>query len=309
MSYSERFDQTHKMAFQDAARLATDYYDSKLRHTVDEQPCEGEKSAPVIYYDTVKARRREGRVPVIRDNPAGRRRRWLKFQPTFDSGEFIDSNDKFKGMTNYQDPLMKVHAGAVKNFIDQEVILNAAFGDAYEGDVGGTVIPFPATQVIGVNVQSGAGTGAVGMNLEKIKASRKKFATAKFNFDEETPFMFLTAEQIDDLSNEIELKSKDYREEAGPQFSSDGKLTKVWNHFFIEYQDLPTKVSGGRLVQRCPVWFKSVMRLGVWLDVNWDAYPIPNMDNELYMIAKANMDCRRLAENGVHEVECDLGAA
>ncbi|GAB1361821.1 hypothetical protein MASR1M32_10570 [Rhodobacter sp.] len=97
MSYAERFTQTHKTNFQDAARLATDYNDSKLRHTVSEQACEGERSSPVTYYDSGKAQRREGRLPRIRDNPANRRRRWLKYQPTFDSGEGIDSNDKFRG--------------------------------------------------------------------------------------------------------------------------------------------------------------------------------------------------------------------
>lgn len=309
MSYAERFTQTHKINFQDAFRLAADYNQSRLRATVSEQPCEGEQSSPVTYYDSGKAQRREGRAARIRDNPANRRRRWLKYQPTFDSGEFIDSNDKFQGMTNFQSPLMTHHTGNIRRFIDQDVILAGIFGEAYEGALGSTVVNLPASQVIGNTVQAGAGSGPVGANLEKIKASRKRLAAAKHDLEMDAPYLLLTAEQIDDLSNEIELKSADYRQEAGPQFSRDGKLSKVWNHWIIEYQDLPTKVVGGRLIQRCPAYLKSCVMLGVWMDVQASAYPIPEADNELYMIAKANMDCRRLDETGVIEIECDLGAA
>ncbi|GAB1361822.1 hypothetical protein MASR1M32_10580 [Rhodobacter sp.] len=212
-------------------------------------------------------------------------------------------------MVNFQSPLMNHHFGNTRRFIDQDVIISGVFGDAFEGDLGGTTIAFPDSQVIGVAVQSGVGTGAVGMNLEKIKASRKKFGLAKKDFDQETPFLLVTAEQIDDLSNEIELTSTDYRQEAGPAFSRDGKLAKVWNHFLLEYQDLPTKVVSGRVVQRNPAYFKSDVMLGVWMDVTSNAYPIPEWDNELYMIVKANMDCRRLDELGVHEIESDLYAA
>jgi hypothetical protein len=309
LSYAERFTQTHKTNFKDAARMAVDYQDSKLRATVTEMPCEGERSAEFLYYDSVKAQRREGRVPVIRDNPANRRRRWLKYQPTFDSGEFIDSNDKFQGMTNFQSPLMTAHSGAVRRFIDEDVILEGIHGDAWEGELGATTIAFPDANVIGVTVQAGSGSGAVGMNLEKIKTSRKRFAAAKFDLNVEEPFLLLTAEQIDDLSNEIELTNADYRAEAGPAFSRDGKLSKVWNHWIIEFQSLREKQVSTNIVQRNVAYMKSCLMLGVWQDVDWDAYPIPDRDNELYMIAKANMDCRRADEKGVYEIESFLRAA
>lgn len=307
MSYAERFTQTHKINFQDAARLAIQNQMSVLRATVSEGPMEGEQSSPVTYYDKVKAQRREGRVPANRDNPANRRRRWLKYQPTFDSGEYIDSNDKFQGMTNFQSPLMQTHTAAVRRFVDEDVILAGIFGDAYEGELGGTVIPFPSSQVIGKTVQSGAGTGSVGLNLAKIKASRKLFAANGHDFAVEEPYLILSAEQIDDLSEEIQLTSADYRQEAGPQFSRDGKLTKVWNHWFIEFQNLPTKTSGSDLVQRIPVYCKSGVHLGVWQDVKFDAWEDTSKFKELYMNASANMDCRRLDEKLVAEIECKIG--
>ncbi|WP_226779013.1 phage capsid protein [Oceaniglobus trochenteri] len=304
MSYAERFDQTKKMEFKDQARLAADHNESKLRATVSEQACEGEQSAPVLYYDSGKATRSEGRVPLNVDTPANRRRRWLKYQPPFKSGEYIDSQDKFRGMSDYQSPLMMHHSGNCKRAMDEDVILEGIFGDAYEGKLGGQVITFPGTQVIDKIVQSGSGTDATGLNLAKLKASRKKFAGHKHDLDREDIFIVVTAEQIDDLSNEIELTSQDYRAEAGPQFSRDGKLTKVWNHVFIEYQNLGTKTEGSDLLQRVPAYLKSCVMLGIWEEQNFDAFPDPSRDMELYMRARFNADCRRLDETGVVEIEC-----
>lgn len=307
MSYAERFSQTHRLNYNDAWRLASDHNQSILRACVTEQPCEGEMHAPVTYYDSGKAKRREGRGARITDTPANRRRRWLKYQPTFDSGEFIDTQDKFQGMVNFQSPLLNHHMANVKRFIDQDVIIAGFYGDAYEGDLGQTAIPFPTgTNQIAVNVQAGVGVSPVGMNLAKIKRSRKILAARKFDLDTEMVFLFLTSEQIDDLATEIELLSSDYRAEAGPAFSRDGKLTKVWNHYIVEYQDLPVITVATRPTQRNPVWVKSCMQLGVWMDVTSNAYPIPEADNELFMIAKANMDCRRIDESGCLDILSDI---
>lgn len=307
MSYAERFTQTHKMNFQDAARMALAVNESRLRHTVTEYPQTGEQSAVVQYYDKVEATEREGRGATIADNPANRRRRWVKFRPSITSGELIDSADKFQGMTNFQSPLMTAHTGAIKRKIDKDRILEGILGTAYEGELGGTAIELPAGQLIGVTVQSGSGTSAVGMNLAKIKASRKKFAANDWDLDMETPFLLLTAEQIDDLSDDPLLLSKEYREEAGPQFSRDGKLTKIWNHFIMEHQALPTKIVGGNTVQRNVAYMKSSIALGVWQDVVFKTNTQPQMYDELYMWGEANMDCRRLDEKGVVEIESLIG--
>jgi hypothetical protein len=307
MSYAEKFTQTHRVLFGDAARLAIDNYGSKLRATVSEMTCMGEQHAQFTYYDKTKAQRVEGRAPANIDTPTNRRLRWVKYQPTFTDGEFIDRNDVFQGMTNYQSPLMQSKTNAVQRFIDEDVIVAGVFGDAYEGALGSTAIAFPASQVIAVNVQDGGGTGAVGMNLAKFRASRKKFALNGHNFDIEEPYCILTAEQIDDLSNDPLLLSQDYRKEAGPQFSSDGKLMKVWNHWIVEYQNLPTKVLATRPTQRVPVYLKSTMMLGVWQDVQFKTTADTSKMDALYMWAEANMDCRRADEKGVVEIECDLG--
>jgi len=311
MSYVEHFQQTKKTEYKDASRLAFDHNTSILRPAVTEITCSGEKSRVVLTYESGKAQEVEGRAPKILDTPANRVARMLKYRPPIVSGEIVDHEDVFRGMSDFQSPTMQHHAANIARGIDGR-ILEGMFGDAYEGEVGGTVIPLPTGNVIPATKQSGAGTSATGMNLEKIKENRKRKALRKIDLGREMLFMAVTAEQIDDLSNEIELTSADYRAEAGPQFSRDGKLSMVWNTYLIEYQDLPTKLvdygAGEQLVQRVPSWIKSTIYLGVWSDAKSDARPLPErVEAPLLMEFTARMDCRRIDEKGFDEIECLIG--
>ncbi len=309
MSFAERFNQSYRQTYQDQAQLAVDHQSSVLRPLVSEQPCEGTQSAPALFYDSKKAKRRGGtRAPSNRDNPTNRRRRWLKYQPPFDDGEFIDSEDVFKGMQDFMSPTHMAIAGAMKRFVDEDVILEGMFGDAYEGEMGSTVKPFLAGQVIPATDQEGNGTAATGLNLKKLRNNRKLYASHKYDLQAEPIIIAVTAEQIDDLGDELKLTSADYKAEAAPAFNAEGKLAMVWNHLFVEFQNLTSKTkdygSGLVTVQRVPTWRKSCVRLGVWQDIT----PRDTLDsskyNTPYVWSEASMDCRRMEDTGVSEIEC-----
>ena len=174
MSFAERINQSYRQTYRDQAMLAADHQQPVLRPYVSEQTCEGEAHAPAMFYDSKKAKRRPGtRTPPNRDNPTNRRRRWLMYQPPFDDGEYIDSEDVFKGMQDFMSPTMLAQAGAMRRFVDEDVILDGIFGNAYEGKMGADkVIPFLSSQVLPATIQKGAGTAATGMNLEKLKKNR-----------------------------------------------------------------------------------------------------------------------------------------
>ncbi|MEL6886897.1 MAG: phage capsid protein [Pseudomonadota bacterium] len=309
MDFAERITQAYRQTYIDQAMLAADHHQPVLRPYVSEQPCEGTQSAPALFYDSKKAKRRNGsRAPSNRDNPTNRRRRWLKYQPPFDDGEYIDSEDIFKGLQDFMSPTQQAIAGAMKRFVDEDVILDGIFGDAYEGEMGGTVKPFLASQIIDARVQKGAGTAATGLNLRKLKDNRKLYASHKFDLQAEPIMIAVTAEQIDDLSDELELTTQEYKAEAAPVFNREGKLAMVWNHMFIEYQNLTTKQkdygSGLQLVQRVPTWRKSSVRLGVWKDITPRMTVDSSKYDAPYVWSEGVMDCRRLEDTGVSEIEC-----
>lgn len=310
MDFAERITQAYRQTYRDQAQLAADHHQPVLRPYVSEQECEGTQFAPALFYDSKKAQRRNGRVPNNRDNPTKRRRRWLKYTGLFDDGEYIDSEDIFKGLQDFQSPTMMAQAGAMKRFVDEDVILEGIFGDAYEGEMGGSVKPFLASQVIPATVQKGVGTDPTGLNLQKLKNNRKLYAGHKFDLQAEPIVIAITAEQVDDLSDELELTTKEYRDDAAPMFNKEGRLMMVWNHIFIEYQNLTTKQKdfGGGVgvvsLQRVPTWRKSSVRLGVWKEIT----PRDTVDSGKYdapyFWQEASMDCRRLEDTGVSEIEC-----
>jgi hypothetical protein len=310
MDFAERINQSYRQTYRDQAMLAADHHQPVLRPYVSEQTCEGTQAALALFYDPKKAQRRQGRVPNNRDNPTKRRRRWMKYMGLFDDGEYIDNEDIFKGMQDFQSPTMQSIAGAMKRYVDEDVILDGLFGDAYEGELGGTVKPFLDSQIIRADVQEGAGTAATGLNLQKLRQNRKLYASHKFDLQAEPIIIAITAEQVDDLSDEIKLTSTDYRNEAGPQFTREGKLSMVWNHMFVEYQNLTSKqgdYGGAVTLQRVPTWRKSSVRLGVWKEIT----PRDTVDSSKYdapyFWSEASMDARRLEDTGVSEIECLIG--
>ena len=311
MDFAERITQSYRQTYRDQAMLAADHHQPVLRPYVSEQTCEGTQFAPALFYDSKKAQRRQGRVPNNRDNPTKRRRRWLKYTGLFDDGEYIDSEDIFKGMQDFQSPTMMAIAGAMKRFVDEDVILDGIFADAYEGEMGAAVKPFLQSQILPATIQDGAGNDATGLNLKKLRENRKLYASHKFDLDAEPIICPITAEQVDDLGDELKLTNKDYWDEAAPQFNARGKLSMVWNHMFVEYQNLTTKQvdygSGLVTVQRVPTWRKSSVRLGVWKEIT----PRDTVDSSKYdapyFWSEASMDCRRLEDTGVSEIECLIG--
>ncbi|MEO1606736.1 MAG: phage capsid protein [Pseudomonadota bacterium] len=307
MSYAEQFDETRKKRFRDQGKLAAGYYKSMMREHVTEIDCEGESDAPYLFYDPVKAQRASGRSQTNIDNPAKRRRRWLHYQPDIESGELVDKADVFKGMQDYKSETMRVHYGAVSNGID-ETIFDGILGDAYEGKLGSKVVTLPSRQLILPTFSKSGTTGAVGMTIDKIRESRKRFAAKRYNLNQYDIMLPLSSQQIDDLGDEEKLLSVEYRQQAGPEYSSEGKLARIWNHNIIEVEGAPliqVDVDGTLTwVQRVPAYLKQRVVLGVWEDVKEDAWPDTHKKNQLTMRVWANMDCRRMEEAAVNEIQC-----
>ena len=313
MSFTERFNEAYRLKYSDQAQMAIDHHQGYLRPFVTEQTCEGTQAQMFIEFDSKKAQRREGRAPTNRDDPTNRRARWLKYPGIWDTSEYIDSEDTLKATQDFQSTLMTAQAEAMQRSIDEDIILAGIFGDAYEGELGTGAITLPATQLIAGTVQEGAGTAGVGLNLRKLRSNRLLFAGHKIDLQANPIVCPVTAEQIDDLGDEIKLTNADYRADAAPMFNREGKLTMVWNHVFVEYQNLQTKQkdfadgNGIVTVQRVPTWIKSAVRLGVWMEVRprqtFDSskYDTPFIWNEM------SMDCRRGNEKGVSEIECVIG--
>lgn len=296
--------------FQDNAELAVQQGTSKLRPWVDEFPAEGEKMAMKLYYGKQDVEEETVRAPLNSDDPAQRVRRWVTYSNPRKKGEFIDSKDVMQGLSNFQSPVYETKVSACNRYIDK-VIVDAIFGTAQTGADGLTAVALPAQNTISSTWDGEGGTTQpLGLNLAKLKESRRFYAARDWDLDQYSICCAVSAQQIDDLGDEVKLTSQDYQADAGVMFSRDGKLMKIWNHVFVEYQHLPTKTvavdSLNRTVQRIPTWMKKCVGLAMWEDVNFDMWNDSSRGNTPYMNARVTCNAARLDEDGVGEIECYL---
>ena len=170
---------------------------SRLRSCVRVEDQVGKQS----FYDqlgstTVRERTvRHGDSPYIA-TPHSRRMCILK---DYDWGDYIDSEDKIRTLNDPSNQYTVNAAFAFGRKID-EVLLDAASGDAKTGETGGDTTPLPSTQKIG---------GSVPMSLALLLQAKEILDENETDPDQPR-YIACTAAQITSLLNTTEVKSSDF---------------------------------------------------------------------------------------------------
>lgn len=148
---------------------------------------------------------------------------------------------------------------ATINRAKDDAFLAAFFGNQITGKTGTTLLPFPNGNIVPVGTGS---TGPTRMNIAKLRAARKLRAK-NFNDMNEEAFMVLTAEQIDDLLDEMPVTSKEFAANGGEL--RDGRLSRLMGFTFIEWEmSNPLLWNAGLTLdgngyRKNPFWTKSGM--------------------------------------------------
>lgn len=201
---------------------------------------------------------------------------WLPKKPELYYAEIVDNQDQLQTGIELMGTYTQSGAGTIARSKDAR-ILQGVFADIVSGKEGTTVTPFPASQVIGVDVGAGAATG---MNTAKLRAANKKLAQGHVNLMEQR-FMVLTAEQSDDLLSEIPATSADFKQAFGGEVQ-DGFLTKLlgWNFIHVELANdmllnVPELTLDANDYRKNPFWVKSGVRLNFWQQLRSRVGEIP----------------------------------
>ena len=190
---------------------------------------------------------------------------WLSKPTELYYAELVDNADKLATSIDLTGTYTMSGAGTVNRSRDRR-ILEGIYGSIISGKDGTTVTPFPAGQVVGVDV--GGGGQPTRMNTKKLRAANKLLASQHVDTSEQR-FMVLTAEQSDDLLSEIPATSSDFTGSFGGQVV-DGFITKLlgWNFIHVELAnsllgvaDMTVDGSGYR---KNPFWVKSGVVLNYW---------------------------------------------
>lgn len=193
----------------------------------------------------------------------GHDRVWVAKPPAAYYAELVDRQDKLAAAIDLQSGYMMT-AMATINRAHDDAFLGGFYGTMMSGKDGTTLVNFPTDNVVAVDVGAGAPTR---MNVAKLRAARKILAANYVDLTEERYFG-ATAEQIDDLLQEVPVTSKDFAAAGGEL--RDGKLSRLLGFNIIEMElgnpllansSLTVDSSGYR---KNPFWAKSGMCVAVW---------------------------------------------
>lgn len=198
--------------------------------------------------------------------------------------ELIDRNDQVQAAIQLQSGYMQTAVATINRAKDDE-FLAGFFGNMITGKGGTTLSPFPSGNVIPASTGS---TAACGLNIAKLRAARK--LRAEQHNDMALPaHMLVTADDLDQLLNELPVTSKEFGAEGGEL--RDGKLRRLMGFTFHEVEtENPlfhnaSAVDAGSGNRKTPFWTQGGVVAVPWWDLYTSIKPLPQKKDAIQIYA------------------------
>jgi hypothetical protein len=217
---------------------------------------------------------------------------------SYDWMDLIDRDDELRMLADLTSRYARRGAEAMALAMDQEII-GAAFGPAYTGQDGTTVVNFPTTPGNVVAVNSWAyetGTGNVGLTVSKVIEAGVKLDAGLRNRNERR-FFACSAHDMGSLVGTTKATSVDY---VNVKALVEGRVPTLYRFEFIVTEELPLDGSGHR---RCIAWAESGIGLGIASDVVTTVDRRPDKRNATQIYVTMDIGAARLEEAKVIEVK------
>jgi hypothetical protein len=220
--------------------------------------------------------------------------RWV-YPRMFDWGKVIDDIDLLQTNISPQGAYTR-SAVAALNRTEDDLFTEAFFGVAQTGETGSTNTQFSSGNQIAA---SEGGSGATGLNIEKLRLVQKGLLDNNVDIDMEQIYIGVSPKQHDDLLALTQVVSTDFNERP---VLVDGMVRKFLNMNFIISTRLPTDSNDYR---RLPVWVPSGMGCGVWKEISGVLRTRPDLQGDPdYAEASMMKGFTRLEEAKCFEIKC-----
>lgn len=236
--------------------------DARLGPWVMQGSHSGEKASPVDQIGKIEMQDVTDRfAPIGRvDSPLARR--WV-FPISSDLPQLLDTFDALKLLLDPKSAYVS-NAGFAVNRRKDRHIISAFFADALTGVNAGSTEQFGATLTSagGQNVSVGVGGATSGMNVAKLKEGKRRLMESDVDLDSEEIYCAITADEHDDLLNEVQVISTDFNEKP---VLVDGRVTRFLgiNFKHTELLGAGTDDASGTSTA-VPLWVKKGMYYGTW---------------------------------------------
>ncbi len=255
--------------------------DARLRPTVD---MDGSVVGEVAFYDqldSIEATKDETRHGDTQYSTTPHRRRMVRGF-TYRVADLVDRPDVVQALSNPTNAYSQAFAMAMNRAEDREIIA-AFFATATTGKEGTGTAPFPAGKLLA----SGTYTIARLLTAKKLLDEdevRKQDRTA-----------VVSAEQLEDLLNQTEVKSIDYN---SVKALVQGEVDTFIGFHFVHSEQLGLTSTD----RRCPIYQKMSMKLACWIEKRGTIDRLPSKNNSTQVFYEMRCGATRMDEKGVVEM-------
>lgn len=255
--------------FKNNIQLLSQQMQSKLTPFVTTQPCEGTSVAVADQYGSVTAREKTQRHEDTKYSDTPRARRWLIPQE-FYTAELYDESDLIRMLADPQSPLVRAHVAAMNRAKDK-VILEAYFATAQIGEkLGDGTVAYDSANDIAADVDVPATPS--GLTPFKLIKSKGRLLRNKVDLDLEVPTGVINTKAWEDMFGAQQFTSGDYNANKPLQAASMITNYGGTNLVHIEHDSFPVN---GTTEWYLPVFVKSAMVLGVWMERKVEVQRLP----------------------------------
>lgn len=228
--------------------------------------------------------------------------RWIYPDDNFDRSIWRDTFDKIRSLVDTAGGIQRDLVAAMNRQKDLTII-NAFVADAKTGKSGQNTTSFNTASTVAnagnrvvVNFGAAANTG---LTVDKLIEAHRFLYSNEVDLDGESPNICISAAQEADLFRQAQVVSSDFN---SMKVLPDGRIKSFMGFNFTHSEQLPTSSAN---IRRCPVWVKSGMHYGTWMDLRSDISEIKNKRGLPWRIyVMATFGATRLEEKKVAEILC-----
>lgn len=292
---------TYVTTYTSNMRMALNQQAALLATRASEQGGSGEMQLLDNIVGNGKVKKRTTRNADIVTDPTDHDRVWVAAPGEDYDADYVDTLDKVMTGIDLQGGITMKHAGVIRRAYDGAFIggfdgTGGFYGNMLMGKTGATQVPFASANI--VPVTTGA-VSATGMNIAKIVEARTILNEGHVDPNQRF-FLGVTAQEVKDLFNQVQVVSDDYKEGYKVRMSADGRsLLGIMGFEFVEIElnnpllpwyDLTKDGSG---YQKNPFWSQDGMRMVYWDKLSTSIDRIPTKHNSILIQASTKVTASR----------------
>lgn len=272
---------------------------SLLRSFVTHEEMKGEKRHFDRVHPTaaVRSDSKYGDTPLI---PTDFDRRTIHAQE-YIWADMVDWQDDLNLFIDPTSNIVRMGGYALGRILDDIIIESAFDGVAYEGKEGLIQVPFPEAQKVAVT--TGGGSDNVGLNIEKLIEIRSRFGKADIDLDspENTVYLAMTQNQLDDLVKNTDIKSHDY---DAIRALGEGRTNSFYGINFVRCGRLKKTATDGGFIRTCAAWCRSGIILCEPKSISMSVKQRADKCDNWQALAKMKAGATRIEDAKVLQVFC-----